>query len=883
MANTLSPKDKLVAAQQLINRAMELHQRGQPAAAETLYLQVLQDKPDHFEAQHLLGVLRGQQGRFDEALALVGAALKTRPDAVAALSNYALILHKLKRHGEALAAFDRALALRADNIEALNNRGNVLAELRRHDEALASYDRALALRPDYAEALNNRGNALSALERPQEALASYDRALAVRPNHAEALTSRGNVLEQLGRPDDALVSYVKALLIRPDHADAHYHRGNVLAGLGRFEDALRSYDKAVAARPSHAEAFDNRGNALTKLERPQEALASYEQALALRPDYAGAWHNRGNLLADLERHADALASYDRALAVQPDHGEALNGRGAVLHALGRDDAALESYDRALVLSPDNAAIHYNRASAAQALFRLEDALASYDRALAIKPDFPEAHYARGRCLHDMNHWREALDSFARALSLRPSYPEARFAMCMAELPILYESASEIGERRAAYESHLRSLSAEVDRMQIPADLATGVGSTQPFYLAYQGHNDRDLQRLYGTLVCRVMAARYPPAALAQPARPDEAVRVGIVSGYFCWHSVWKMSIRSWISQLDRRRFRVFGYYTGAQRDSATETAATLCERFVQGPLSIDRWREQIAGDALHVLIYPEIGMDPMAARLAAQRLAPVQCSSWGHPDTSGFPTIDHFLTSDLMEPHDGQDHYTERLIRLPNLSIYYEPLDLPAVVISRSEMGLRPGATIYWCGQSLFKYLPQFDQVFPRIARDAGDCQFAFIRYPKGASGTQLFQRRLERAFDGFGLTASDHCVFLPRLDPDRFIAAIGQCDVVLDSIGWSGFNTTMEGLDHDLPIVTMTESLMRGRHTTAVLGMMGVTETVAATIEDYVDTAVRLARDVGWRTGLRSKIAASKHRVHRDRGCAAVLEEFLDRVGRTR
>ena len=812
---------------------------------------------------------------------LVGGALKIKPDAVAALSNYGLILHKLDRPDEALEIFDRALALRADNVETLNNRGNVLSGLGRHAEGLASYDRALSLRPDYADAHNNRGNSLSALGRLELALASYDRALALRPGYAEALCSRGNVLQRLGRYEDALASYVKAVLARPDHADAHYQRGNVLARLGRFEDALRSYDKAAAVRPDHAETFNNRGNALTKLGRHDEALASYDEAVILRPDYAGAWHNRANLLADLERLADALASYDKALAIEPGHAEALNGRGTVLNGLQRYDEAIASYDQALAIDPDNADIHYNRGSAAKQLFRFEEAMASFDRALAIRPDYPELLYERGRCLHDMNHWREALASLAKAISLRPDYPEAKLAMCMAELPILYESAPEILERRDAYEAHLKSLSAEVDRMADPGALAPVIGSSQPFYLAYQARGDRDLQRLYGSVACRIMAARYPSAALASAAQPDERVRVGIVSRYFCWHSVWKMSIRSWIGRIDRQKFEVIGYHTGTERNSATQTAAGLCERFVQGPLSVEQWREQIAADRPHVLIYPEIGMDPMAARLAAQRLAPVQCSSWGHPETSGFPTIDYFLTSDLMEPDDGEEHYCERLVRLPNLSIYYEPIEQPPAAISRAEMGLRSDATAYWCGQSLFKYLPQFDEVFARIAREAPDCQFAFIRYPKGRHGTELFQSRLERAFGALGLNWADHCVFLPRLDPDRFVAAIGCCDIVLDSIGWSGFNTTMEGFDHDLPIVTLADGLMRGRHTTAVLKMMGVTETIAQTVDEYVALAVRLSVDAQWRADLRSRIAASKHRAYRDPACTPALEAFLDRVAR--
>jgi predicted O-linked N-acetylglucosamine transferase (SPINDLY family) len=298
-------------------------------------------------------------------------------------------------------------------------------------------------------------------------------------------------------------------------------------------------------------------------------------------------------------------------------------------------------------------------------------------------------------------------------------------------------------------------------------------------------------------------------------------------------------------------------------------------------LSIDGWRRAILDDAPHILIYPEVGMNPVSAQLAAQRLAPVQCNSWGHPETSGFPTLDYYLSSELMEPAEAQDHYTERLVRLPNLSIYYEPLDPEPVALSRRDLGLRSTATVYWCGQSLFKYLPQFDRVFARIARDVGDCQFAFIEYLQGTHVTDLFRKRLDKAFAALGLQAADYCVFLPRLDMHRFLAAIGQCDIVLDSIGWSGCNSTFESLHHDLPIVTMTGLLMRGRHTMAILKMMGVEETIAETVDDYVSIAVRLARDLSWRTAIRSKMSENRTRVYRDAPCIAALEDFLDRAAR--
>ena len=359
--------------------------------------------------------------------------------------------------------------------------------------------------------------------------------------------------------------------------------------------------------------------------------------------------------------------------------------------------------------------------------RLDDAMRHFEQALTLRPDFGVALYNLAVLLQQQGRVDEAALRHRQVLSVSPDHADAKFGLCMAQLPIIYQDVGEIAERRAAYEGHLRELCRDLDRPEAASRLAKGVGSNQPFFLAYQGHNDRDLQALYGSAVCRVMGKRYPTPVLPLPPRPGEPVRVGIVSEYFRNHSVWKLNIRGWLSQLDRRRFHVFGYHTGKRRDAATVEAQALCERFVQGPLPADLWRETILADMPHILIYPEIGMGPIAARLAAQRLAPTQCNFAGHPETSGYPTLDYFLSSELMEPPDGQHHYTEKLVRLPNMATYYEPVVPPPETNGATEFGWSSTVPIFWCGQSLFKYLPQYDVVFPRIAREVGDCRFVFI------------------------------------------------------------------------------------------------------------------------------------------------------------
>jgi tetratricopeptide (TPR) repeat protein len=311
---------------QALKQAVDFHRKGNLAAAEGLYLQLLDARTDHFDVLQMLGFLRFQQGRLPEALSLIGAALQASPRVPSALLNYGLVLAALKRHAEALASYDQALAIQPVYAEALYNRGVALRNLGRPAEALASFDRALAIIPDSLEALYNRGSALQALKRPAEALVSYDKALAIKPDYLEALNNRSLALLELHRP----------------------------------AEALAGFDQVLAIRPSHARALNNRGNTLQELQRPAEALASYDQALAIQPAYAEALYNRGIVLRELNRPAEALASFDQALAISPDHVDALNNRGIVLRELNRPTEALLSYDKALSIKPDYAETHSNR-------------------------------------------------------------------------------------------------------------------------------------------------------------------------------------------------------------------------------------------------------------------------------------------------------------------------------------------------------------------------------------------------------------------------------------------------------------------------------------------------------------------------------------------
>jgi protein O-GlcNAc transferase len=727
--------------------------------------------------------------------------------------NDAVRLHSSGRLDEAESMYRRILLYQPDNPDALHLLGVIAYQRKQHEEAINLITRAVAIGNRVPEYRNNLGNAYLAQGRIEEAEACYRKALKLNPKYADAHNNLGNVLKEQAKLQEAVQSYRRALKLDANRAEIHNNLGLVLEWLGEPEQAIEQYQAAIRINPGFCDAYANLGGALKTQGKLCEAIESCSKALSINPAYARALLNLGNAYSEL--------------------GQVEKG-------------------------------------------------ADYFRdAIRADPNMCEAHLNLGHVLREQGGKEEASVHFQQAIILKPKSLAARLGHCIGQIPLLQDSVEEIAQTRENYRQELTKLSEETD-FSDPHVLsqATGlVGNCQPFYLAYQGENDRELQELYGKLIIRIQSACFPEWSKkrSMPAqKPGEPLRIGIVSGFYFLHSNWKIPIKGWVEKLNRNDFQLFGYYTGHRIDGETEKARSSFHSFTENIPSLEQWCDRISRDRLHVLIYPEIGMDPTTVRLASLRLAPIQCTSWGHPNTSGLPTIDYYLSSNLMEPPDGDDHYTEKLIRLPNLSICYEPPKVESAQAGRAEFGLDENRILFLCSQSLFKYLPQFDDVFPRIALEVGDCQFAFLSYVKSQMLGQRFTRRLESAFARFGLDCADYVKFLSHLDPPHYKALNETADVFLDSIGWSGCNSTLEALSCHLPVVTMPGRLMRGRHTHSILAMMGLEELEAHSLEEYVALASRLGGDSELRKSFSLKISQLKHLAYTDTECIRGLEQFL-------
>jgi predicted O-linked N-acetylglucosamine transferase (SPINDLY family) len=830
----------------MLAQAVAHHQAGRLDEAAALYDEIRQQAPGHFDATHLTGVIALQRGDLARAQELIALALAVKPKDPAAL----------------------------------NNLGTALMRAGKLDEARERFERALRAQPAFGDAQANLGNVLRQLGRIVESVGPLKKAYAAAPKNVATANLLGASLLDTGDARGATNVFEAVVKLAPRDPQAWTHLAiSHLGGGGSAQRALEAADEALRQAPEAIEALGARARALADLGRAADAREAFLAAVRLAPRDARAWNNFGVFLRAQGEPAEAAEQFRRATELEPAFAVAHHGYVAALIEAGRANDAAAHGQALSQREPEGAVALASLAAARFAQDRLDEALSLYERAVAAAGVTAGTVVGYGNALMASGDAIAAGRQFARAVELDPRDATARFALAMGHLRPVYDDAAQMEASRRAFTRAV----AELDAWFAPARAAAGaqaVGSAQPFYLAYQPFDNRSLLASCGNLAARLMAtgAPVPAPSTAPKAGVPARIRVGIASAQIREHSVWNAITRGWVRQLDPARFEVHLFQLERASDAETASARRLAASFVDAPTSLASWTKAIVDARLDVLIYPEIGMHPMTTRLAAQRLAPVQAAAWGHPSTTGLPTLDLFLSADALEPAGAEAHYTERLVRLPNLGVHVEPMSPVAIAPDLAALGLPEAEPLLLCPGMPFKYTPQGDAALVAVARGLqarGSGRLVFFRSRHPLMSSQV-EQRLRRVFKAAGVDHDRTVAWIPTLERGRFFGLMQRAALMLDTIGFSGFNTAVQALECGLPVIAFEGAFMRGRLASGPLRHLGLDDWVAASAEAFAEKAVRLAGDDALRARVRALVAERRGKLFNDLAPVRALEQAL-------
>ena len=495
--------------------------------------------------------------------------------------------------------------------------------------------------------------------------------------------------------------------------------------------------------------------------------------------------------------------------MKPDYAEAHSNLGVAFQQQGKLDDAIACCRRALELKPDFAVANNNLGNALKDQGKLDEAVACYRQALELAPDYAEAHNNLGNVLKDQGKMDEAVACYRRALELKPEYAVAHsnllFALeyCQGVTPdALAEAHAEYDRRHAA---PLR-----------PSTEWTKVRST------------------------------------AVPAR----LRLGFVSPDLGRHPV-GYSLARVLENLDREQQETIVYSDRVAKDDLTQRlqAAATQWRDVFG-IRDQQLAEQIRADCIDVLF--DLAGHTAHNRLLvfARKPAPIQVTWAGYVGTTGLKAMDYLLADRYEVPPGAERHYQERVLRMPDGYVCYDPpLYAPPVT---PLPALEHGQVTLGCFNNPAKITPQAIEVWARILRRLPEARLV-LKF-KGWNDDGV-ARRFSEMFVAHGVDPA-RLEFLGYSPHIELLAEYNRIDLALDPLPYCGGLTTCEALWMGVPVITCPMETFASRHSLSHLSNVGLTETIARDLDEYVDLAVSLAGDLPrlalLRAGLRQRMAES-------------------------
>ena len=619
-----------------------------------------------------------------------------------------------------------------------------------------------------------------------------------------------------GRLADAEKAYARVRAGSPGNFDAFHLSGLLAYQQGRLPEAGVLLRRAVELNPRSGLCVMRLG--LVCLASGEAGLAEkhLRTAVEREPGLAEAWCHLGAALRALNRPPEAQAAYAQAIALKPDYGEAHDRLGALVSEVAGFAAAVPHFRRAVELQPGNLSGCANLGVALAQAGAAAEALPYFDRVLAAEPGHALALTGRALVRQEQGHVAEAIADYTAVLERNPRNLEAHSGRLLA-----------------------RHYLDEMSREDLCAD-----------------------HTAYGTV-----AAQLPSAPLTNPPDQERRLRLAFLSPDLRSHSV-AYFLEPLLAHLDPARFEIFLYHDHPQVDGMSrrlQARAAQWRHFAgQSHAAVEA---AIRADVPDILVdlAGHTGLNRLP--LFARRLAPVQLSYLGYPNTTGLRAMDYrFVDAITDQPGEADAFHTEQLVRFaPTAWSYAPPAEAPDV----AEPPCLAGAPV------TFGCFNNFSKVNDTTLK-------AWSQLLATVPGSRLLLK-------GHGLADPARVASLQArfvacgLDPSRVellgrtsglaahLALYARVDVALDTFPYHGTTTTCEALWMGCPVVTLPGDRHAARVGASLLSAIGRQEWIGRDWQDYVRIAAELAQDrprlVRERAGLRDAMRASPLMDHAGQG----------------
>ena len=628
--------------------------------------------------------------------------------------------------------------------------------------------------------------------------------------------------------------------------------GRVAVVRGDLKSAEAAYLRAIELGTRDANVYNNLATIYDKWGvKADLEFDLLTQAYALAPDDA---EIRKNFLRILVRQTAALAKEDRfrealpialrRVEVDPTSAEGQRDLGFCYAKIGNLEAATKHYSRAINLDPNKAQYYNDLGLAFFEMRYLAEAQGAFQEVLRLKPKSVVAYTHLGLLANLTGLTGLAINFLRRALEVDPNCSEAQN-----NIALFLREHGEQAACRYHYEQGMRL------RPEDPNVLSG--------YLLSLNDDPNAAPAWVGSEHTRFQKIIKGPVRNVRPRDLDanRKLRVGYLSPDFRTHSV-AFFIAPVLAAHAGDALDVTCYATGNIEDGITARIKAVAGKYRNVyRMSDEDLATLIEGDGIDVLV--DLSGHTCDNRLVmlGNRVAPVQMTYLGYPNTTGLTEMDFRVTDAIADPQ-GQTEawHTEKLVRIDGGFLAYEPLPGAAHVAAVSLPARRAGHVTFGSFNNLAKINNVVLDTWAAILEQVPGS--AILLKARGLRSDEVKQRILS-AFAARGIEGESRVRLMGHeRDALAHLRLYNQMDLALDTFPYNGTTTTCEALWTGTPVLTFEGTCHAGRVGASLLGHAGLAELAVKDRQAYIDTAVALGKD--WdalaklRAGLRERFVSS-------------------------
>lgn len=565
--------------------------------------------------------------------------------------------------------------------------------------------------------------------------------------------------------------------------------GAIYAESNKPKEALKNYKKAIDADSNYAQAYNNLGITFQRLENIDEAIDNYEKAINLKKDFAEAFNNLGSAKRDINKPYEALEYLKKAINLKSHYAEAYNNLGGAYNDLGNKEEALENFKKAVKIKPDYAEAHNHLGTVLRDLTRFDESLSSYKKSIEFNPDIEKVYNNLGNLFNNLGKYNEATEAYKKAIDIKPDYARA-------------------------HSNHLFNINHKKN-----FDPEGYLREAKNFRVSCEPKKKFSFKDNF--------------------EKNPSKLKLGFISADFGNHPGGFFTL-STLRELRKKNFDLFSYSTNDRRDEFSHHFKPLFLKWH----SIEKEKDEtivkkIIKDGIHILIDLQGHSAKNRLPVFIHKPAPIQLT-WLGPGSTGIPEIDYFIGGPHVTPKVEENHYIEKIFRLPEISMCFTPPDFEVEI--NSLPALRNNFITFGCINKLTKVNNDVILLWSKVLSSVKGSKI-FLKN-KDLDDKKVFTKTLEKFKKN---NINEDRIILEGGSKSRkeLLQAYNRIDIALDPFPFQGNTSTIESVWMGVPVITLKGNRYLFHFGESINSNLNMNNWIAKNHEEYISKSLEFASDI--------------------------------------